>query len=77
MSIFQRDLAIERGRDTELDRALDLRPDRIGIDNGAAINRADDAPDTHGPSTLRLSLIQKLTCAVGRGGAKSAFDGAG
>ena len=29
------------------DRALYLRPDGIGIDDGAAIDRADDAPDTN------------------------------
>ena len=41
------DLAIERRRDAEDDRALDLRPDGIGIDDGAAIDRADDAPDAN------------------------------
>jgi hypothetical protein len=43
---FKGDLAIERRCDAEDDRALDLRPDGIGIDDGAAIDRADDAPDT-------------------------------
>src|SRR6202040_1505816 len=33
--------------DAEHDRALDLRPDGIGIDDGAAIDRADDTPDTN------------------------------
>ena len=29
----------------ENDRALDLRPDGVGIDDGAAVDRADNAPD--------------------------------
>src|SRR5215211_951021 len=42
-AVFQRDLPVERRRDAEVDRALDLRLDGIGIDDGAAIDRADDA----------------------------------
>src|SRR5881396_3290244 len=38
---------MERRRDAEDDRALDLRPDGIGIDDDAAIDRADDAPDAN------------------------------
>jgi hypothetical protein len=41
------DLAIERRRDAEDDRALDLRPDGIGIDDGAAIDRAHDPTDAN------------------------------
>src|SRR6266403_36725 len=48
-SVFEGDLAIERRRDAEVDRALDLRPDGVGIDDGAAIDRADNAPDTNRP----------------------------
>ena len=44
---LQRDLSTERRGEAEDDRALDLRPDRIGIDDGAAIDRADDAPDAN------------------------------
>ena len=39
--------AVERGRDAEDDRALDLRLDDIGIDHDAAVDRADDAPDAN------------------------------
>ena len=46
-AVLQRDLAIERRRDAEDDRALDLRLDGVGIDDGAAIDRADDAPDAN------------------------------
>ena len=46
-AVFEGDLTIECRRDAEDDRALDLRPDGIGIDDGAAIDRADDAPDTN------------------------------
>src|SRR4051794_11125974 len=44
-AIFESDLAIERRRDAEDDRALDLRPDGIGIDDGAAVDGTDDAAD--------------------------------
>src|SRR6266567_9615201 len=43
-AVFQRDLAMECRRDAEDDRALDLCPDGIGIDDGAAIDGADNAP---------------------------------
>ena len=46
-SVLERNLAMERRRDAEDDRALDLRPDGIGIDDSAAIDHADDAPDTN------------------------------
>src|SRR6266851_10386623 len=46
-SVFDGDLAIERRRDAEDNRALDLRLDSVGIDDGAAIDRADDPPDTN------------------------------
>src|SRR5271169_7204782 len=46
-AVLQRDLAIERCRHAEHDRALDLSPDGIGIDDSATIDRADDAPDTN------------------------------
>ena len=55
-AVLQRDLAIERGRDAEDDRALDLRLDGVGIDDGAAIDRADDAPDTNGAILRHLDL---------------------
>jgi hypothetical protein len=38
---------MQRRRDAEDDRALDLRAHGIGIDDGAAIHRADDAPHTN------------------------------
>src|SRR2546428_309717 len=44
---LQRDLSAERRGEAEDDRALDLRPDGIGIDDGAAIDRADHAPDAN------------------------------
>lgn len=43
-SVLEGDLAIERRRDAEHDCALDLRLDGVGIDHGAAVHRADDAP---------------------------------
>src|SRR5439155_11303852 len=46
-AVFEGDLAVERRGDAEDDRALDLRADGIGIDDGAAIDRASDAPDTN------------------------------
>src|SRR5260370_42403193 len=45
--IFERDLAIERRRDAEHDRTLDLRLDGVGIDRDAAIDRADDPADAN------------------------------
>src|SRR5213594_2320200 len=38
---------MKRRSDAEDDRALQLRSDGIGIDDGAAIDRTDDAPDTN------------------------------
>ena len=46
--ILEGDLAIERRRNAEHDRALDLRLDRVGVDDSAAIDRADHAPHAHG-----------------------------
>jgi hypothetical protein len=48
-AVLQRDLAMERCRNAKDDRALDLCLDGIGVDDGAAIDRADDAPDTDRP----------------------------
>ena len=45
--VLQRDLAIKGRRDAEDDAALDLSPDGIGIDDGAAIDRADNAPNAN------------------------------
>src|SRR5580704_2905452 len=61
-AVLQRDLAIERCRDAEDDRALDLCPDGIGIDDGAAIDRADDASDTNRsvPRHLDLSDLRHI-----------------
>src|SRR5262245_13477274 len=44
-SAFQSDLAIERGRDAEHDRALYLRLDRVRVDSRAAVDGANDAPN--------------------------------
>ena len=41
-SVLEGDLAIERSRNAKDDRALDLRPDDIGIDDNAAIDAAQD-----------------------------------
>ena len=46
-AVLQRDLAIKRSRDAEDERALDLSPDGIRVDDGAAIDRADDPPHTN------------------------------
>src|SRR4029077_12250411 len=46
-AVFDGDVAVERRRDSEDDRALDLRPDRIRVDDGTAIDRAGDAADTN------------------------------
>jgi hypothetical protein len=56
--VLERDCAVERGGDPEDDRALDLRPDDIGIDHNAAIDRADDARPlpsrpSYGSSSIR------------------------
>src|SRR3981189_693752 len=61
-AIFESDLAIERRREPEHDRALDLRPDGIWIDDSAAINRADDASDTNlsVPRHLDLSDLRHI-----------------
>src|SRR5260370_42178955 len=45
--ILEGDLAIERRRDAEHDRALDLRLNGVGIDRDAAIDRADDPVDAN------------------------------
>src|SRR5215831_11893270 len=42
--VLERDLAVERGRDAKDDPALDLCAHRVGIDDRAAIDRADHAP---------------------------------
>src|SRR2546426_12063852 len=44
---LQRDLSTQRRREAEDDPALDLRLDGIGIDDRAAIDRADDAPHSN------------------------------
>src|SRR5262245_15993408 len=46
-AILQRDLTMERARDPKNDRALDLRLDGVGIDDGTTIDCADDASDTN------------------------------
>src|SRR5262249_56332733 len=43
-AVLQRDIAMQRRRDAEDDRALYLRPHAIGIDDGAAVDRTDAAP---------------------------------
>src|SRR5947207_2589200 len=48
-AVLQRDLAMKRRRDAKDDRALDLCLDSVGIDDNAAIDRTDDAPDTNPP----------------------------
>src|SRR2546428_2647529 len=59
---LQRDLSMERRRNAEDDRALDLRSDGIGIDDRAAIDRADDAPDTNRsiPRHLDFSNLRQI-----------------
>jgi hypothetical protein len=57
-AVLERDSAVERSRDAKDDRALDLRPDDIGIDHNAAIDRADDARPlpsrpSYGSSSIR------------------------
>ena len=51
---LQRDLAPQRGADAEDDAALDLRHDRVGVDDLAAIDGANHAPD------LDLALLRHL-----------------
>src|SRR6266850_6101264 len=46
-TVLQRDLSTESRGDAEDDSALELRLDRIRIDDGAAIDRAHDAPDAN------------------------------
>src|SRR5262249_58847435 len=47
-AVLQRDLAVKGCCDSKDDRALDLCLDGVGVDGGAAIDRADDAPDANG-----------------------------
>jgi hypothetical protein len=54
-AVLQRDLTIECRRDVEDDGALDLRVDGIGIDHGATIDRADDAPDANRSVTRHVA----------------------
>jgi hypothetical protein len=49
-AVLQRDLAMKRHRDAKDDRALDLCLDSVRIDDNAAIDRTDDAPDTNPPA---------------------------
>jgi hypothetical protein len=46
---LQRNLAMERGGDAKDYSALDLRLNGVGVDDGAAIDRADNPPDTDRP----------------------------
>ena len=48
-AVFQRDFTIQSGRDAEDRGALDLRPDGIGINDGPAVDRADDPLDPDRP----------------------------
>jgi hypothetical protein len=61
-AVLQGDLAIERGRDAEDDCALNLRLDGIRIDDGAAIDREDDPPDTNHsvPQHFDLSDVREI-----------------
>jgi hypothetical protein len=53
-TVLERDLAIERCRQSEDDSALDLRLDRVGVDNDVAVRRAHDT--TH-PNLVILRHI--------------------
>src|SRR6516162_7295622 len=55
-AVLQGDFAMERRRDAEDDRALDLRLDGVGVDDGAAIDCADDAPYPHRSVLRHLNL---------------------
>ena len=61
---FQGDLAKKCGSDAKHDAALDLCPHDIRIDNGAAVDRADDTSDAY------LSIVRYFdfgnVCHVGR-----------
>ena len=60
-AVLQRDLAMERSRDAEDDGALYLRPDRIGIDDGTAI----DPQTTRRTRTVPLlDTSTSATCAM-------------
>src|SRR5215471_15872517 len=60
---LQGDLATKRGGDAEHD-ALKLRPDGIGIDRNAAIDRADDAADANRsvPRHLDFGNLRHVGC---------------
>mgnify|MGYP000391703344 CR=1 FL=1 len=49
--LFQGYFAIERRREAENDAALDLRPDRVGVDGSAAIHSTDHTPNARPTST--------------------------
>src|SRR5450755_1814072 len=46
-AVLERDLTMKCGRDAEDNRTLNLRPYGIGVDHGATVHCADDAPDTN------------------------------
>jgi hypothetical protein len=55
-AILQRYFPIQRCRYAEHDRAFDLRPHGIRADDRAAINGADDPPDTNLASLRNFDL---------------------
>jgi hypothetical protein len=65
-AVLERDLAVKRRSDSENDPALNLRSDDIGIDDSAAINRADDTPDTN-RAVLRDFDFGDMRHVVGEG----------
>jgi hypothetical protein len=54
-ALFDRDLAVEPGRQAKYDAAFDLSANRIGIDRDAAIDRAPDVRRVNGAIRWRSS----------------------
>jgi hypothetical protein len=69
--VFEGDFAIKPRRNAEDDRALDLRLDGIGIDDGAAIDRADDSADSNRAIPRHFNF--RNLCHIGREG-ETNFD---
>jgi hypothetical protein len=60
-AVLERDLTIERGRDAEDDRALNLSLDCVGIDDGASASAATSPiPDVPPVMTTTLSFMSNL-----------------
>ena len=58
---LERDFAVERGGNAEVGPALELRLNRVGIDDCAAIHRTNHTPDAN------AAVLRDLDCEPARG----------